>query len=207
MTEVPRWTGERERGPVAVGMAARRIDRQPAEVAPRLRVVSNHKSRPVARTRAVRSSVQRALVVAVTVLMLAGGARVTIAAQATEAGYRAWELKSQVEAERKTARSLAVDVGALSTPSRIEALASETLNMSRPASVSHIVLPSGGESVAAVADTAGQPAAADQPDVTAPSGEPMLASAGTALVATLLDLAAREAQVLLVGDMGLGAGR
>jgi len=191
-------------------MAARRIDRQPAEVAPRLRVISNHKSRPAARTRAARSSVQRALAVAVTVLMLAGGARVTIAAQAAEAGYRAWELKSQVEAESKTARSLAVDVGALSTPSRIEALASETLNMSRPESVSHIALPAGGESVAAVAavaDTAAQPATAGHPDVTAPSGEPILASAGSALVATLLDLAACEAQVLLVGDMGLGAGR
>jgi cell division protein FtsL len=126
----------------------------------------------------------RLVIFCLVVLALAGVARVSLAAKAAEATVDAWELRADVKAERLAGRTLEADKSALAAPSRIEAVASQTLNMSRPAQVSYLQLPS-TEAVPVEQKEGG-------------SGKP-------ALLATLVDLAAGEAQVMLVGDVGLGS--
>lgn len=130
------------------------------------------------------------MAVGITILAVAGLARVSFAAQAAEASIDAWELRAQVKAERLTARALEADRSALAAPSRIEAVASQTLNMGRPAQVAYIQLPDGE----AAGDAAGATPAETE-------------SAGPDLMATLMQLAADEAEVMLVGDVGLGSFR
>lgn len=136
------------------------------------------------------------MAVSLTILALSGVVRIALVAQATEANLNAWTLRSQLDAEEQTARNLEADVSALADPARIEQLASETLNMSRPDQVSYITIP--GTAVAS----------AQTDDVTGSAGDMATGEADdSGLVATLLDLAACEAQVMLVGDMGLGSGQ
>jgi cell division protein FtsL len=129
--------------------------------------------------------------VCLAILALAGAARVTFAAQAAEASIDAWELKAEVKAERLAERALKADRSALAAPSRIEAVACQTLNMGRPAEVAYLQLP---------AEQATGPDAAVAEAAHGPSG-------GAELLATLMDLAAGEAEVMLVGDVGLGSFR
>jgi hypothetical protein len=106
----------------------------------------------------------------------------------------AWELRAEVKTERLSLRSLEADRSALAAPSRIEAVACETLNMARPATVAYLELPAQGATAADT--TAAAVTATERLD---------LASAGAEVVATLMDLAAGEAEVMLVGDVGLGS--
>lgn len=154
---------------------------------------SGHRAAP---RRSSAPVLHRALAVSFVILALSGVVRITLATQATEANLNAWTLRSQLDAEEQTARNLEADVSALTDPARIEQLASETLNMSRPDQVSYITI-TGTADTSAVADNA-TGAVADAASATSDSGD---------LVATLLDLAACEAQVMLVGDMGLGSGQ
>jgi cell division protein FtsL len=119
------------------------------------------------------------------VLVAAGVMRVSLAASAAEASIDAWELRADLKAERLESRVLEADRSSLAAPSRIEAVASQTLNMTRPAQVSYLQLPS------APAQEGEEPAAPDKQ--------------GGKVLATLVDLAASEAHVMLVGDVGLGA--
>lgn len=149
------------------------------------------RKKSAARARAAASSLLRLVSIAVTILALAGLARVTFAAQAAEASIDAWELRAQVKAEQLAERALEADRSALAAPSRIEAVACQTLNMSRPTQVAYLELPEDGAEVAAPVSAGAEPAAAD--------GE------GPDLLATLMELAADEAEVMLVGDVGLGS--
>ena len=116
---------------------------------------------------------------------------------AAEASIDAWELRAEVKAERLVTRTLEADRSALAAPSRIEAVACQTLNMCRPTQVSYLQLPASDDAV-----PPGVPAAnADEPD-TAPA-----VSGESGVLATLMDLAAGEAEVMLVGDVGLGSFR
>lgn len=118
-------------------------------------------------------------------LAIAGVARVSLAADAAEATVDAWELKQSVKTEKLVSRTLEADRSALAAPSRIEAVASQTLNMTRPAQVSYLQLPASQEPLAdTVVDDGG---------------------AARKVLDTLVDLAAGEAQVMLVGDVGLGS--
>lgn len=161
---------------------------------PSLRVVPKD-GRRVAPRRSSAAVLRRALAVSFAILALSGVVRITLATQATEANLNAWALRSQLDAEEQTTRDLEADVSALADPARIEQLASETLKMGRPDQVSYITIagtaaPAGAESITG--------AAANVASGTSDSDD---------LVATLLDLAACEAQVMLVGDMGLGSGQ
>lgn len=176
-----------------MGAAARKIARDTQPARPALRVVRGGKRTSATRARAAASTLFRAVTVAVAILALAGVARVTFAAQAAEASIDAWELRAQVKAEKLASRALEADRSALAAPSRIEAVACQTLNMSRPAQVAYLQL-SAGET---------EPAPADSP-----TGEPAVAEdSGPDLLATLMQLAADEAEVMLVGDVGLGSFR
>lgn len=136
----------------------------------------------------------RIALVCLTMLACAGVVRVSLAASAAEASIDAWELQAEVKAERLVTRSLEADRSALAAPSRIEAVACQTLNMTRPATVAYLELPS---EVPGALPAAGAAIASN-----AQVGP---ADDGPGVLDTLMDLAAGEAQVMLVGDVGLGS--
>ena len=173
-----------------MGVAARRLEHEFVPSRPRLKVVRGASRRTRSRSTAAAESAFRAAVLCMVVLALAGVARVSLAARAAEATIDAWELRGEVKEERLRTRALEADRSALAAPSRIESLAAQTLNMTRPAQVCYLQL-------CDPVDTA-DVAATEVPATAAPA-------ALTGAWATLMDLAASEAQVLLVGDMGLGS--
>jgi cell division protein FtsL len=179
-----------------VGAAARKIahTHTAAPVRPALRLVRGGRRQAAARSAAAASDIFRIAVVCLTVLMCAGAVRVSLAASAAEASIDAWELQAQVKAERLVTRSLEADRSVLAAPSRIEAVASQSLNMTRPAAVAYLQLPSeSGTTGSAVASSLASNAQVEP------------ASDGPGVLDTLMDLAAGEAQVMLVGDVGLGS--
>lgn len=168
-----------------MGEAARKIAHSHAAVPARpvLRVVGRDGKRTRTRTDARHAELLRVMALCLVLLVSAGMFRVSLTAKAAEATIDAWQLRKEVKAERLVSRSLEADRSALASPSRIEAVASQTLNMSRPTQVSYLELPS----------NAG--------DVSAERGE----DGGSRVWDVLMDLAASEAQVMLVGDVGLGS--
>jgi cell division protein FtsL len=179
-----------------VGAAARKIahTHTAAPVRPALRLVRGGRRRTAARSAAAASHVFRVAVVCLTVIICAGVLRVSLAASAAEASIDAWELQKQVKAERLVTRSLEADRSALAAPSRIEAVASQSLNMMRPVTVAYLELPSATSAADAAAEVTLAANMQDEP-----------ASDGPGVLDTLMDLAAGEAQVMLVGDVGLGS--
>lgn len=170
-----------------MGAAARKAVRTPMGPArPRLRVVSGHRRGTHSRAAARGATYFRVVAACLVLLACAGVLRVSLAVQAAEAAIDASALRVELKDERHTERVLEADKSALAAPSRIEVLASGILNMERPANVTYIDLPA---------------AAVDTEAATAGDTE---ASVGGRVIATLMDLAAGEAQVLLVGDVGLG---
>ena len=170
-----------------MGAAARKMAQTPAKpTRPHLRVVSGTSGSTRSRS-STRAAVQfRVVAVCLVVLACAGVLRVSLAVQAAEAAIDASALRAELKDERQDGRVLEADKGALAAPSRIEAIASETLNMRRPAEVTYIQLPEGLTAFE-----------------TADAGRATRAR-GSGFLSTLMDLAAGEAQVLLVGDVGLG---
>lgn len=182
-----------------MGAAARKIAHVAQPARPHLRAVRGGATRTRAQSSALADGVFRMLAVCLVILAAAGVVRVSLAARAAEATIDAWELRAEVKAERQTARALEADRSALASPSRIEALACETLNMARPAEVCYLELP--GQATVAEADS-GDVTPAPVADL-----ESQRSAEGRGMLQTLMDLAASEAQVLLVGDMGLGVVR
>lgn len=178
-----------------MGAAARKIahTNTAAPVRPALRLVHGGRRRSAARSAAAASSAFRVITTCLLVLACAGVVRVSLAASAAEAAIDAWELQAQVKAERLVTRSLEADRSALAAPSRIEAVACQTLNMTRPAAVAYLELPS------EPSDAAGDATVLASNEQAQPVNE------GPGVLDTLMDLAAGEAQVMLVGDVGLGS--
>jgi hypothetical protein len=128
-------------------------------------------------------------------LTIFGVGRVALAVQATETSFDAGALREDIKAERLYGDLLEVDKSALTTPSRIEAIAGSTMSMADAADVDYLALPE-----QAAAEPAPLPAQTDGPD------EVAVAEDG-GVVGALMELAAEEAQVLLVGDVGLASPR
>ena len=189
-----------------MGAAARKLAHSTAPARPALRLVPARAPRGHRRARtSANSAVFRVAVVCLLILATAGVARVALAAQAAEAAVDAWELKAELKAERTATRSLEADRSSLVAPSRIEVLACETLNMSAPLEVCYLELPSGSQPEPG---SDGEIPDADSSMLVADHVSEQVRPAGmTGIVGTLVELAAGEAQVLLVGDMGLGSSR
>ena len=180
-----------------MGAAARKMTQNAAPARPRLNVVRGGVSRTRAQSAAAADGVFRVLAVCLVILSVAGVARVSLAARAAEATIDAWALRTEVKAERQVARALEADRSALASPSRIEALACETLNMAKPTQVCYLELP---ETDAPAEVTTDQAVSVQVAQADAPGDY-----RGGNVIRTLMDLAASEAQVLLVGDMGIGS--
>lgn len=139
----------------------------------------------------------------VTLLLVMGLAmlRVQVTVSATEAALSANALKSEIESERIRAEMLEADRSALATPSRIESIAQVSMGMDVAEVVSYIEIPS-SEPGSAV--DVGPQASSGVPDE---SGESSAGERLADLLSDVMQMAAGEAQVLLVGDAGLATAR
>jgi hypothetical protein len=125
---------------------------------------------------------------AMVVLACVGMLRVALAVQASEAAIDGVTLRQDIRSEVLAGKSLEADASALKAPSRIEAIAGSALNMTEAQTVQYIELP--GE------------IPADEPAVVAADAS----GAGVGgFLSKVMDFAAGEAQVLLVGDVGLSS--
>lgn len=124
-------------------------------------------------------------------LTLLGLTRVSLAARAAEAAVDADSLRSQIKAAGIEQDALEIDKGVLSTPSRLQEIASGSMHMAEPSQVLVMRMPS-----------------AVEPTEVSPEPEMTPAALGVREIAgALMDMAAGEAQVLLVGDAGLSSTR
>ncbi|MDZ4655472.1 MAG: hypothetical protein U1F44_06320 [Coriobacteriia bacterium] len=180
-----------------MGEAARKLTgRQASAARPQLRLVVS-RPRPTAKRRTRGRDAKmafRVFCVAMAALAFLGMLRVTLAVQAQEAAIDANDLRKVIQAEEQIAKTLETNRSALAAPSRIDAIASAALNMKQPAEVYYINLP--------VAE-----------GLAATDAEPV-AKAGTGgisqvakVISTVMDVAVGEAQVLLVGDVGIASAK
>ena len=123
--------------------------------------------------------------VVVAAIAILGMGRVWLSVQATQASIDSAKLRQEIKSERYRGDLLEVQQSALATPSRILSIATDSLGMAPATSVTYLRL---------------------KADATAQAPQPA-AAAGSNKVGGMLekamDIAAGEAQVLLVGDVGL----
>jgi cell division protein FtsL len=151
------------------------------------------RARPIAKRRARRTEAAaafRVFCLAMAVLAVVGMLRVTLAVQAQEAAIDANDLRRVIQTEEQVSKVLEADRSALAAPSRIESIASAALNMAQPAEVCYISLP-----------VAEQPSAVEAKPSATNTGRGVSQVAG--IISSVMDVAVGEAQVLLVGDVGI----
>lgn len=182
-----------------MGSTARKLDSDEARRARplHLRVV---KSKAGAQRRPACSQEAKARQTFLTFALLAsvvatlGVGRVWMSVQAAQASVDASRLRQQIKVERYVGDMLEVQQSALGSPSRIRAIAGATMDMGRAADVTYIDL----KPAAVRSASAGRSST-----VAARQRE----SGVDRLLSEVLGLAAGEAQVLLVGDVGLASAR
>lgn len=187
-----------------MGLPALRMQPRTRTRGPRLRLVAPQRTPATKPSRAAQAAVARRnfqmfalLTVALATL---GVGRVWMSVQATEASLDANELRSEIKAERYVGDMLEVRQSALGSPSRIRAIAGKAMDMAPASEVTYLDLTKGGP-------PAGQRRAKGA-TVPADPAPPEVARAGLdGALERILDLTAGEAQVLLVGDVGLSSSR
>jgi len=163
---------------------------------PRLRVVkpgtrvapsreNSTKKRP-SRAHAAARDLFRFFGIVVVAVALLGVGRVWLSVQAAQASIDSTTLRREIKQERYVGDMLEIQQSALATPSRIQAIAGTTMGMAAATKVTYLDMRG--------SDTARQ--------ATAPA-EVAASGASSGLMARVMDVAAGEAQVLLVGDVGL----
>jgi cell division protein FtsL len=139
-----------------------------------------------------RSSAAYDVYVTFLVLLTALGAlalgRVWLSAEAAEASIASSKLRTEIKAARFEGDMLEIQASRLATPSRIEAIAGGAMGMAAPTSVTYMNV--------APANPAAR--SAEQK----PTGRGLKGA-----VASAMSMAAGEAEVLLVGDVGLATSR
>ncbi|MHB9004169.1 MAG: hypothetical protein ACYC6C_08900 [Coriobacteriia bacterium] len=185
--------------------AARRMTTSSRAARPRLHVVR--------RTQAPRSSARYAarcrqlFMFACMVLIAAsifGVARVTLAAQAAATAIESGRLNSEIKAERLVGDLLECDKSALSTPSRIECIAGESLQMAQAPQVAYLELPA--SIPVKTSSVSGSPVVVvEEAESTAVQTTDSAGFSG--MLASVMEMATGEAEVLLVGDAGLASTR
>ena len=176
-----------------MGLPALRHDSHTAAVRPHLRVVKPQRKKATSkRSRMSHAAAYQAFVffaVAVAAIAILGMGRVWLSVQATQASIDSAKLRQEIKSERYRGDLLEVQQSALATPSRILSIATDSLGMAPATSVTYLRL---------------------KADATAQAPQPA-AAAGSNKVGGMLekamDIAAGEAQVLLVGDVGLTSSR
>lgn len=147
----------------------------------------NVKRRPAANAGLARSAFNTFFIVALLLSVVAMG-RVWVTVQAAEASSDAGELREQIRSERYEGDMLEIRQSALGSPSRIREIAGETMGMAPAAGVTYLELPH--ENV-----TGEREAETDS------------IGGFSRVLAQMMDVAAGEAEVMLVGDVGLTSAR
>lgn len=173
---------------------------------PRLHVVPTraHAPRASARYTARCKQLFTLACIALIALTIFGVARVTLSAQAAATAIESGRLNSQIKEERLVGDLLECDKSALSTPSRIECIAGQSLQMAAAPQISYLELPA-----SPVADSKGT-GTAPPPAVKETEVEPIQtadSSGFSGMLASVMEMATGEAEVLLVGDAGLASTR
>jgi cell division protein FtsL len=121
------------------------------------------------------------------VVSLLGLGRVWLSVQAAEASMKANVLRSSIKTERYEGDMLEVSQSALGSPSRIRAIASTTMQMTSSRKVTYLRLD------------------ADAASAHLSEPRPVARRGANGTLARMMDLTAGEAQVLLVGSIGLAS--
>jgi len=175
-------------------------------VRPRLQAVPSRTQAPRSSARYVARCRQLFTLACIGLIALSifGVARVTLAAQAAATAIESGRLNSEIKAERLVGDLLECDKSALSTPSRIEGIAGQSLQMAQAPLISYLKLPAStvGENEAA----ADVPAARVKETKIEPA-QTADASGLSGMLASVMEMAAGEAEILLVGDAGLASTR
>ena len=176
-----------------MGLPALRHESHAVAVRPHLRVVRPApKPSPSKRRRVSHATAYQTFVffaVGVLVVATLGVSRVWLSVQATQASIDSTKLRQDIKNERYRGDLLEVQQSALATPSRILAIACGTLGMAPATSVTYLRRT---EEVAVSA---------------APVGDVSITQPSAGIWERAMDIAAGEAQVLLVGDVGLASSR
>lgn len=188
-----------------MGQPARaRVARGTQRVAPRLRLVAPPRGGAARDARArERARVARArgvfgtFIVVLLALTALGAVRLSLAVRATELSLSETRLQAEIKRQRVEADRLEVDVSSLSTPSRLEGIASTSMRMGNPRSVRYITSTGTPARPASGVSSASDVRAADV------SGAGGLG----AVLEAIASMSAGEAQALLVGDLGLVGSR
>lgn len=176
-----------------MAQAARKTEATRKPSKPRLRLVkpASTPARSTRRSKAAQASAARqafaTFSVVVTVVAVLGMGRVWLSVQAAEASIEANQLRHDIKLERYEGDMLEIKQSSLGSPSRIRAIATAAMDMAPAQKVTYLELT---PAKAAVAKT-----------------PPAKSSGLKGTVASILDLTAGEAQVLLVGDVGLASSR
>lgn len=180
-----------------MGLAAVRQEPRVALHRPHLRVVPAGAStpkgavRPAARPKANASAYQSFVFFAVVVVVLAGlgAGRVWLSVQAAQASIDCGKLQTAIKAARYEGDMLEIQKSALSTPSRVQAIAVRQLGMAPAVSMSYLRIDSVKSPAVAESDTA------------------LPVQARSDVLEQLVGIAAAQARMLLVGDVGLSSSR
>jgi cell division protein FtsL len=183
-----------------MGLPALKQEPRPATRRSHLRVVD-----PKARVRAPKTGQRQAPVrdkkhaaayqafvffaTIVVVVAVLGVGRVWMSVEAAQASIDCGKLQTAIKSARYEGDMLEIQQSVLQSPSRVQAIASGQLGMAPATSVSYMnIAPAKGEPVAVV-DT------------------PIAEAGGSGVLDTLVGVAAAEARMLLVGDVGLASSR
>jgi len=192
-----------------MGLPAMDMRRKGAPVRPRLRVVRHGKPaarRPSnsARTEQHCREVFNIACIIMLGLTLFGLGRVMLSARAAETAMESGRIARDIKAQRLEGDLLEVDKSSLATPSRIEGIAGQTLKMASAPEVDYMTLP------VSAAESKTQPPAGDASSgAVSSAGIVRQEQAGglAGMLASVMEMATGEAELLLVGDAGLASAR
>lgn len=147
------------------------------------------KSRPHTRAAAHRAAHQAFVFFAVIMVVAAafGAGRVWLSVQAAQASMDSGKLRSAIKAARYEGDMLEIQKSALASPSRVQNIARGQLGMAPATSVTYMKIDSG----------AVKPAP--------PAAQPSVAAAEPGVLDAVVEIAAAQARLLLVGDVGLSS--
>lgn len=135
-------------------------------------------------------------VIVLAVLTLFGLTRVSLSARIAEASVDAGRLLEAICSERQVTDALEIDRGILTTPERLANIASVSMNMCEPSGLTYLEIEAPPDIFSFASETVSLTTALDDEGFTVKK-----------MIAAVMDMAAGEAQVLLVGDAGLASSR
>lgn len=177
-----------------MGLPAVRIEKtNKRAVRPHLRVVRtpargrSPKRKPAANAALARGTF-RVFITAALVVSVLGMGRVWVTVKAAEASQEAMKLQDRIRSERYEGDMLEIRQSALGSPSRIRAIAGETMDMAPAAGVTYLELPQSDSEAVEPADK-------------------RASTSFKGVLGEMVELAVGEAEVMLVGDVGLASAR